>query len=566
MTNFMLAKEYIEGKIPRGLVDYKPPVGWYASEKYDGYRAQYLPDKKQFISRQNKPFNAPEWFLKAMPPDHRLDGELWIGRDQFQEMGVVRKKKPIDKEWLTIRFCVYDLPDVNAPFKDRYELLTKLVKKNRSRWNLLKKQLSKELPELLSIDSPLIITKQIQIKSKQHMDEIYKNVIDHKGEGLMIKDPMSMYESKRSDFMLKYKPCFDAEGIIIDYKEGTNKYKGMLGAFVCKPLLNYGTYSIIDPDENHVFSISGMDDEIRKNYKLSHPVGTIITYEYSGLTNTGKPRFARYIRTRDDITLKDGVETSIKLRDTVVSIFKELETHEKLCGQHFKSKAYSNAIQSLSNVTDDQLTEPSLIQMKGIGKSLVVKIMDIVKTGTCSAYEKIKDIQDPREIFMNVHGIGSVKATQLMKQGIKTIDDLRKHQDTYLNDVQKKGLLYYEDVNMRIPQDEIKHHEDYLKKVLYNLPSSEKAELTIAGSYRRRKPDSGDIDILLNTPSVKNNSIYNRFIDELVNQGYIKETLSRGKKKYMGIAKLGDYHRRIDIMYTKPDEISICNIIFYRIR
>ena len=47
-----------------------------------------------------------------------------------------------------------------------------------------------------------------------------------------------------------------------------------------------------------------------------------------------------------------------------------------------------------------------------------------------------------------------------------------------------------------------------------------KLKLTIAGSYRRGKSDSGDIDVLLKTPSVKNNSIYNAFIDRLSQEGY----------------------------------------------
>ena len=80
---FMLAKEYIKGK--------HDVTGWYMSEKFDGYRACYSHEDKQFYSRQNKPFNAPEWYLLAMPPRF-VDGELWVGRDRFQEMGAVKKR------------------------------------------------------------------------------------------------------------------------------------------------------------------------------------------------------------------------------------------------------------------------------------------------------------------------------------------------------------------------------------------------------------------------------------------------------------------------------------------
>ena len=81
--------------------------------------------------------------------------------------------------------------------------------------------------------------------------------------------------------MLKYKPVFDEEAIIIDYKLGKGKYEGLLGAFICKPLINMNTYHLIDSNENHEFTISGMDDEIRNEFDTSHPIGTIISYEHS---------------------------------------------------------------------------------------------------------------------------------------------------------------------------------------------------------------------------------------------------------------------------------------------
>ena len=71
--NFMLAKEYTKG----GKIDVKD---WLVSEKFDGYRACYCPKDKTFYSRQNKVFNAPQWFLDVMPPT-LIDGELWIGRN-----------------------------------------------------------------------------------------------------------------------------------------------------------------------------------------------------------------------------------------------------------------------------------------------------------------------------------------------------------------------------------------------------------------------------------------------------------------------------------------------------
>ena len=81
-------------KVPRKVYDgWAPPVGWLLSEKYDGYRARWMPNENHFLSRNNKVYTGtPDWFLSAMP-DEFLDGELFAGRENFQDMGVVRKRK-----------------------------------------------------------------------------------------------------------------------------------------------------------------------------------------------------------------------------------------------------------------------------------------------------------------------------------------------------------------------------------------------------------------------------------------------------------------------------------------
>jgi len=544
----MLAKEYMKG----GKVD---PKGWLVSEKFDGYRACYDHDKKHFFSRQNKPFNAPQWFLDAMPPK-LVDGELWIGRNMFQEMGTVRKKVPIDEEWLQVRFQVYDMPEESGTFLERLKELIRIVKITKSDW-LLKRE-SYPYP-FNKIDCPIVVAKQTVVKSDSHLETLYQDIIKNGGEGVMLKDPESPYEGKRSNYLLKYKPNFDAEAIIIDYKPGQGKYSSMLGGFICKQLINHDTYMSIDEDEDHDFSISGMDDAIRGSYKSSHPVGTIISYEHSGKTDKGKPRFARYTRVRTDITLKEHVQEPImEIVAKVVLILKALGNHEKNKGEPFKSSAYFKAVKGIYEL--DTITETSLKSVKGIGKSLSEKIMCIVNTGTCPQYEAIKDVKDARSDFLQISGVGPKKATELVSKGITSIEELRLEPNLsdILNDKQLIGLKHYEDILERIPQIEIDKHDRYLKSVLKFL--NHEAELTIAGSYRRKSKDSGDIDVLLKgTPQ-----LYKTFIDFLEDGGYLYETLAKGTKKYNGMCRLSGCltFRRIDIMITKPEEYPFAILYF----
>jgi len=553
MSKLMLAKELHKNKELKG----DPPNGWIGSEKYDGYRSQFKDG--MFISRGEKIFNAPEWFKLSMPKEH-LDGELWISRDKFEGMGVVRKKEPNDNEWLPIKFIVYDLPTMKGPFKERIKKLRKIVQENNKRWENIRLTLDKKYHKLRC---PLQFAKQTIIKDMNHFDELYNNIIENGGEGIMIKHPESEYENKRSDMLLKYKPSFDEEAIVIDYKEGKGKYKGLLGGFVCRPLINMNNYHIIDNNENHEFTISGMDDEVRKDYELTHPIGTIISLEHSGKTKLGKPRFARYIRKRDDINLKKEIEEkSLKKRNNLISILKNISDYEKLNNEIYKSRSYLKALSSLKRIKDDsELTEQNIKNLDGIGRSIYEKIKLILTTGTCPQYENIQKIDDPRYIFLNIHGVGPQCANKLVKSGLKSIQDLKncKNISDHLNDVQLIGLKYYDHLLEKIPRNEIMKHELILKKILQKIDSS--SELTISGSYRRNKDFSGDIDVLIKTET---RDTFSNFIKSLISSEYLIDHLAYGRKKYNGICKLGKrgLFRRIDIMNTTSSEYPFSILYF----
>ena len=133
---------------------------------------------------------------------------------------------------------------------------------------------------------------------------------------------------------------------------------------------------------------------IRENFKETHPIGTIITITHNGYTDSGKPRFARYLRKRDDVIIKETVDTvSHEKRDKVIAIFNKISEYEKANGQTFKANSYKKVITGLKKLNSDiELTEHNIRSIKGVGDSLFLKINDILTTGTCSLYEKIKDI------------------------------------------------------------------------------------------------------------------------------------------------------------------------------
>ena len=53
-------------------------------------------------------------------------------------------------------------------------------------------------------------------------------------EGIMIKDPESFYECKRSTTWLKSKPFIEISLEVKDYEEGTGRNAGKLGAIIAE--------------------------------------------------------------------------------------------------------------------------------------------------------------------------------------------------------------------------------------------------------------------------------------------------------------------------------------------
>lgn len=280
-------KPMLANKVKEGG-DYK---GWYASEKYDGYRAIW--NGKEFISRNGNIFNAPEWFKEIMPPSVALDGELWVGRGKFEDTGIIRRgiDKLDSQEWIdkNITYQVFDLPNSKLPFEKRMIKLKEIVD-HREKCYKLDKHLPKNKPK----KCPIQFVKQVKIESKEQLDKMFNEIVDDGGEGVMIRKPASPYEmDKRSQMLLKLKKTDDRECVIIGYKDGTGRLKGHLGALECE---------FTNEDGKKIqFNIgSGLTDQQRENpgYKKTFSKGTVITFTYNGLGKNGRPRHPRFLRVR----------------------------------------------------------------------------------------------------------------------------------------------------------------------------------------------------------------------------------------------------------------------------
>lgn len=243
---------------------------YWVSEKYDGVRAYW--DGKRFISRQGHSYNAPEWFIENLP-DFPLDGELWLGRGQFDRLsGIVRTKIPNDEEWAFVRFMIFDLPADGGDFDQRLNTLKTL----------------KTLSRLKTLPAWIEVAKQWKVKSETDLLQQLDSFVAQGAEGLMLHDGRSLYSAQRSNDLIKLKPSRLSEAIVLSYVEGKGKYLGKMGALWVEA-------RITNPEgvkTTKTFKIgSGFSDQDRENPPA---IGSNIMFKYSGLTSKGVPRFAHY--------------------------------------------------------------------------------------------------------------------------------------------------------------------------------------------------------------------------------------------------------------------------------
>jgi DNA ligase 1 len=220
-------------------------------------------DGKQFLSRLGNRYFAPDWFTVGLP-NVPLDGELWLARKQFQRaVSIVRRQDQSD-HWKQIRFLIFDAPAVDKEFEQRLRFLENC--------------LSKTHPEYAATH-PHTLCRGID-----HLQEELSRIETLGGEGLMLRQPNSLYAVGRSSTLLKVKRFQDQEARVIGHEPGKGRHKGRLGALLVE--MANGTKFAVG---------TGFSDAEREN---PPPLGSMITFRYQELSDGGVPRFPSFVGVR----------------------------------------------------------------------------------------------------------------------------------------------------------------------------------------------------------------------------------------------------------------------------
>jgi DNA polymerase/3'-5' exonuclease PolX len=265
----------------------------------------------------------------------------------------------------------------------------------------------------------------------------------------------------------------------------------------------------------------------------------------------------------------------------LISKYQQEYDETKQSNTRFKINSSKKTLRLL-NTLDFEITNGNqLSDYNGIGKKTIDKINEILTEGKLSSVSSINTQNETNHTtklnsnmnnikhLTRITGIGPVKAKTLLSSKItlETLKTLLKQNNIdklkeLLTHHQLIGLIYLKDIETRIPYSRIQEIEIYLSQIIKSI--DEKLNMTICGSYRRKKPDSGDIDILIHHKTKNSPEFLKKFIVHLKKQQFLIDDLTKeGSTKYMGICKYKNSPAmRIDIRYIKKSQVPSSILYF----
>lgn len=272
-----------------------------ASIKLDGIRALTLDFRvvtRSFKSVPNK------WVHDILKEVQGLDGEIIVGEPNAEDVYRVTDSAVMSHEGEPeFHFFAFDdLTRLDLCFEDRLKVLQ-----------------DRQLPEWVTV------LEQVPVKDRQELDDFYERALDERYEGVMARNPKSMYRfgrcTAKSQDSLKHKPFSDDEAIVLQVIEAeqnnnaafknelgrtarsshqANKVgKGMAGGFLVRDLKTDVIFKISAGKLTHKERVEVWEN--REKY-----VNRIVKYRHFTVGVKDKPRHGRWIGWRSPLDMGDA--------------------------------------------------------------------------------------------------------------------------------------------------------------------------------------------------------------------------------------------------------------------
>ena len=209
----------------------------------------------------------------------------------------------------------------------------------------------------------------------------------------------------------------------------------------------------------------------------------------------------------------------------------------------FRVRAYRNAARAISSlprsVSDMIESEENLTELPGIGEDLAGKIKEVVQTGSLAQLEALES-STPSELsrLMKVPGLGPKRVKAIYENlGVVDLKSLKeaaekgkvRELEGFGKKTEQTILEELEDVEDREERIKLMEAEQRASPLVAYLRKTKGIkEITVAGSYRRRKETVGDLDILVTCK--KGSNVMDRFaeyedVKKVVSKGTTRSTI-----------------------------------------
>ena len=312
--------------------------GWLESEKLDGMRCFWDGGNTTGMLKADVPWantakdaryketqystglwtryggviHAPEWWTSTLPKMF-LDGELYTRRNDRQNlMSIVKKLKPTGA-WDLVTLNCFDSPPMESIFaagsitgtnfnkdmKDCYAFAKRFDLDFQTIRGTKFQQVYLDLQERCCGRALCLEQKNIELLNQELID-----ISEQGGEGLIVRNPESVWVHQRSKNLLKLKKFEDDEGTVTGYVTGRGKLLGKLGALVLDyngKRLELSGFTHAERELNDTFwAENHIATSCPKSvFAPAFPIGSKVTFKYRGKSRDGIPQEARYWRKYD---------------------------------------------------------------------------------------------------------------------------------------------------------------------------------------------------------------------------------------------------------------------------
>ncbi|KAK4051868.1 hypothetical protein OIV83_002573 [Microbotryomycetes sp. JL201] len=241
-------------------------------------------------------------------------------------------------------------------------------------------------------------------------------------------------------------------------------------------------------------------------------------------------------------------------------------------GAGFRERGYKMAANALRSTPYRVDTYQLAIEIQSIGLKIAKRVVEIARFGKAAQLEYASNDTKLIELFSGIYNVGRPISEELIALGARSLDDLRRDPNKFrLTESQKLGLEYYDDLNQKIPREEVTELYNLAKKAARDIDPE--LEIYCMGSYRRGQKDCGDIDLLVtrNTFDGKTHrGMIGRLWTSLQRAGVARhvltasDDLSELDAKVNALCSLpkGGKMRRLDILGVPYDELPAALIYF----